>query len=862
MTTRDLLRRGALLSLLCLGALAPAAHANLNSWSSLSGLTASSKANWVRVYATGTPPTTMYAGTEGDGVYKSIDDGLTWVAYNNSKTSHVAGRAFYFTGGNVLMATDSGLFQTADTVSTSGAAWVPVAQGAETDPDNPVKLNDAVETLLPVSGRLLAGTFSEGVYTSSDKGQTWSPPPANNGMPEGTTVWSLTSFASFVWAATSEGIYRSSDGGSTWTLSSDGIPFDVTLGVFQDTQNPLIYYAETASSGLYRSIDGGATWQSANGDPNGEDFGGGGTPTIHGITEFSGQTQTRLYTATSDGMWVGTLPNVTVPGTGGKSLEVPGTPIWRQVTTGGLGNNTIMWTVSNFTNVPGTLLVGTQSNGGYSLTFQPPSNDGQSQDLPSWLAAPLLALKVGTTLIGTSGNWNGTPQIDYSYQWQRCTSTNAGSCTDIANADNKDYTLVKADQGNYIRVEVTASNDFPSFGLAKAYSAIRGTVAQAPGPLPGSNQESAPSIDVTPSDDEFLPQEGDTLSAPPQSQDPSGWLLNPAATSVSYVWTRCDANGKNCQDIAGATDPTYTLTAADDGLTLRVQVTGENANGSTILPLSGPTNNIIPLPAKDIDAPTIAGTPYVGTSLVGSVGTWASSNTYWSRQWMQCEPDGSDCSPIQGATSPTYVVSPDDLGMRLELEVTADVNPADQLPDPVTVDTAPTGVVTNPPSGPGGGTPGGGTPGGGTPGGGTPGGGNPDGGSPGGGTPSPVPSVGKLTLIHKGSHVSLSFPLSGPGGAIVSLERPVKGHRAHTRCVSGRRKHAKACTAYKVMTTWHPLLGAAQTVTVALPTKLRGHKLPTGHYILAVTPYSSTGKAGSTRTLKLVLVGHKRRLAG
>src|SRR4051812_18483673 len=61
---------------------APTAHAGLSTWNSLPGLTAADDANWVRVYANGTPPNIMYAGTEGDGVYKSVNAGLTWAPFN------------------------------------------------------------------------------------------------------------------------------------------------------------------------------------------------------------------------------------------------------------------------------------------------------------------------------------------------------------------------------------------------------------------------------------------------------------------------------------------------------------------------------------------------------------------------------------------------------------------------------------------------------------------------------------------------------------------------------------------------------------------------------------------------------------
>src|SRR4051812_23772112 len=52
---------------------ASTAHAGLSTWSSLPGLDAGAGASWVRVYAAEGPPkvNVLYAGTEGDGVYKS-----------------------------------------------------------------------------------------------------------------------------------------------------------------------------------------------------------------------------------------------------------------------------------------------------------------------------------------------------------------------------------------------------------------------------------------------------------------------------------------------------------------------------------------------------------------------------------------------------------------------------------------------------------------------------------------------------------------------------------------------------------------------------------------------------------------------
>ncbi|SVD94622.1 uncharacterized protein METZ01_LOCUS447476, partial [marine metagenome] len=66
-----------------------------------------------------------------------------------------------------------------------------------------------------------------------------------------------------------------------------------------------------------------------------------------------------------------------------------------------------------------------------------------------------------------SGNdEDGTTDADansgagYSYQWHRCTSTTASTCSDISSATSSTYTLVEADVGKYIRVAVSYTDDY------------------------------------------------------------------------------------------------------------------------------------------------------------------------------------------------------------------------------------------------------------------------------------------------------------------------------------------------------------------------------------------------------------------
>ena len=217
---------------------------------------------------------------------------------------------------------------------------------------------------------MLAGVASGGVYKSSDGGATWKPPAPGNGMVRSETVWSLTEFLpGIVFAATTSGVYRSTDSGSTWTLASDGITGTV-LRVFKDEKAPNIYYA-AGHDGVFRTINGGLTWSKINAG-SGTNVPGG---IVRAMKQLSGVDLTRLYVGTPNGVYAGTTDHG----------PLPGAVKWRKITKNndGLGNNTIVWALANFITTPGTLLAGTQSNGGYMLTFTPAINTADPDDQPA-----------------------------------------------------------------------------------------------------------------------------------------------------------------------------------------------------------------------------------------------------------------------------------------------------------------------------------------------------------------------------------------------------------------------------------------------------------------------------------------------
>ena len=164
----------------------------------------------------------------------------------------------------------------------------------------------------------------------------------------------------------------------------------------------------------------------------------------------------------------------------------------------------------------------------------------------------------GTTQVGemltasTSGiaDADGLTNVSYSYQWIR----NDGSTdTDIRDATGFSHTLADADEGNTIKVRVSFTDDAGNDeSLASAATA---TVAARPNtPATG-----APTISGT-------AQVGETLTADTSSIADAEGLTN---VSYSYRWIR---RGSTDTDILDATGSTHTLVDADEGKTIKVQV--------------------------------------------------------------------------------------------------------------------------------------------------------------------------------------------------------------------------------------------------------------------------------------------------
>jgi hypothetical protein len=115
-----------------------------------------------------------------------------------------------------------------------------------------------------------------------------------------------------------------------------------------------------------------------------------------------------------------------------------------------------------------------------------------------------------------------------------------------------------------------------SFRLNRALPAVFGAAitAIALAGVAGAQQEkSPPTVRATPTI-QGEAREGKTLTAT------RGEWGGKSPMRFAYQWRRCQRDGANCANIAGATNPTYAVRAADVDRTIRVRVTATNDDGS------------------------------------------------------------------------------------------------------------------------------------------------------------------------------------------------------------------------------------------------------------------------------------------
>ncbi len=195
----------------------------------------------------------LYAGTEGGGVSRSNNGGVTWEAVNSGLPAGVKVRAFEYIGMSLFAGTDKGVFRSND----QGQTWTEVNNGltytaGSSTPPRPILTLSTIGMALFAGGAKVDGVsgITVSIYRSDNLGQTWA--EVKNGLPATTSCSGFAFGAAGLFAATDAGVYRSADNGQNWTSAN----FQSATSLAAIGQDVFALKRE----GIWRSADQGLNW--------------------------------------------------------------------------------------------------------------------------------------------------------------------------------------------------------------------------------------------------------------------------------------------------------------------------------------------------------------------------------------------------------------------------------------------------------------------------------------------------------------------------------------------------------------------------------------------------------------------------
>jgi hypothetical protein len=260
---------------------------------------------------------------------------------------------------------------------------------------------------------------------------------------------------------------------------------------------------------------------------------------------------------------------------------------------------------------------------------------------------------VGRRLAALTGTWTGSGPIKYAFQWYRC-DANGARCNAVQGATSATYTLVGRDVAKTIGLTVFATD---ANGTTASYASLVGPIARPTPLLVATVQPLVAGYAV----------QGKSVQA-------STGVWSPTPAKVTYEWLRCNANGRVCGRIQNASGSSYTLGAADIGHALVALVQASfGTTAQTAFSVSTPVAVAATVSGPSLIAsPVASGTAVRSRQLTASPGTWSGIGPVtFDYQWYRCDPTGSACAVIRGATGQNYTLGKRDVGKTLGLAVYA-----------------------------------------------------------------------------------------------------------------------------------------------------------------------------------------------
>ena len=264
-------------------------------------------------------PNVFYIGVNNGGVWKTTDYGRTWLpVFDNESTGSIGTVVVapsnpdivYVGSGEGLhrpdLSTGNGVYKSID----AGKTWIHLGlEGAQQIPKIAVDPKNPDRIFVAVLGHPYGPNEERGIYKSTDGGKNFTKVlyiNENTGGDDVTidpsnpeivysTLWEAREgpWENGNWAGTNGGIYKSTDGGTTWKKLSNGLPLNLVqahIAIAASSSNTLYItvgttepntYGTGKGMGLYRSNDGGENWKEVTEDGRPEArIGGGDVPEI------------------------------------------------------------------------------------------------------------------------------------------------------------------------------------------------------------------------------------------------------------------------------------------------------------------------------------------------------------------------------------------------------------------------------------------------------------------------------------------------------------------------------------------------------------------------------------------------------
>ncbi len=208
-------------------------------------------------------PSILYAGTIGNGIFKSSDRGASWSSVDGGLPIATSVSALAIDPANPAIVYAALRIDGVVKSSNRGSRWRAMNAGLpEVEPSRDVPWVETLAIDPSNSATVYAGFLRDGLWRSHDGAASWQA-VVSLAETEVRGVAVDPSDSATIYAATGGGVYKSVDGGASWAPLAGGLEDRPYSSIVVAPDSPETVYATSthvASSRLYRSRDGGATW--------------------------------------------------------------------------------------------------------------------------------------------------------------------------------------------------------------------------------------------------------------------------------------------------------------------------------------------------------------------------------------------------------------------------------------------------------------------------------------------------------------------------------------------------------------------------------------------------------------------------